>query len=92
MVSEPHSGQAVTVISNRDQSDCDIIDEISELVAKSFNHLGPEGGANGGQLVAMGRPEEIAAVKQSYTGQWLSPVLARAPLPVATSKRVAGSR
>src|SRR5207247_8404388 len=27
---------AVTVVSDRDQSDCDIIDEVSELVAKSF--------------------------------------------------------
>jgi len=54
--------------------------------------LGPEGGAKGGQLVAMGRPEEIAAFKESHTGKWLAPILARAPLPVATGKRVAGSR
>ena len=49
--------------------------------------LGPEGGEKGGRLVAMGRPEEITAVKDSYTGQWLAPVLARAPLPVATGNR-----
>jgi len=37
--------------------------------------LGPEGGAEGGRLVAMGRPEEIVGVKESYTGQWLAPLL-----------------
>ena len=39
--------------------------------------LGPEGGARGGQVVAVGRPEEIVAVAESYTGQWLSRVLSR---------------
>ena len=33
--------------------------------------LGPEGGAAGGQIVAAGTPEEIAACEASYTGQWL---------------------
>ena len=33
--------------------------------------LGPEGGGRGGQIVATGTPEEIAEVKQSYTGQFL---------------------
>jgi excinuclease ABC subunit A len=37
--------------------------------------MGPEGGAGGGQIVATGTPEEIAAVKESYTGRWLGPVL-----------------
>tara|TARA_B100001173_G_C16030675_1_gene566679 strand:+ start:119 stop:2902 length:2784 start_codon:yes stop_codon:yes gene_type:complete len=42
---------------------------------KSADHLidlGPEGGKNGGSLVAMGRPEEVASVKTSFTGQYLS--------------------
>jgi excinuclease ABC subunit A len=39
--------------------------------------LGPEGGAEGGRLVAMGRPEEIIDVRESYTGKWLRPVLER---------------
>ena len=39
--------------------------------------LGPEGGAEGGLLVAAGTPEQIARVKESYTGQALEPVLAR---------------
>ncbi|WP_461240586.1 excinuclease ABC subunit UvrA [Paucilactobacillus sp. N302-9] len=37
--------------------------------------LGPEGGAAGGQIVATGTPEEIAEVSESYTGQYLKPVL-----------------
>lgn len=39
--------------------------------------LGPEGGDSGGQIVATGTPEEVAQVKESYTGQYLKPVLKR---------------
>ena len=39
--------------------------------------LGPEGGGGGGQVVATGTPEEVAEVKESYTGQYLKPVLKR---------------
>lgn len=39
--------------------------------------LGPEGGDGGGQIVATGTPEEVAQVKESYTGQYLKPVLER---------------
>lgn len=39
--------------------------------------LGPEGGDGGGQVVATGNPEEVAEVKESYTGQYLKPVLKR---------------
>ncbi len=39
--------------------------------------LGPEGGDGGGEIVAAGTPEQIAATKGSYTGQFLKPVLAR---------------
>ena len=39
--------------------------------------LGPEGGDGGGQVVATGTPEEVAQVKESYTGQYLKPVLKR---------------
>jgi excinuclease ABC subunit A len=38
--------------------------------------LGPEAGERGGELVAMGRPEEIAAVPGSHTGRWLRAALA----------------
>jgi excinuclease ABC subunit A len=33
--------------------------------------LGPEGGDEGGRVVASGTPEEVARVKESYTGQFL---------------------
>jgi len=39
--------------------------------------LGPDGGVGGGQLVAAGTPERIAATRDSYTGQYLAPYLAR---------------
>ncbi|MFL5580343.1 MAG: excinuclease ABC subunit UvrA, partial [Gemmatimonadaceae bacterium] len=37
--------------------------------------LGPEAGDRGGEVVAMGRPEEVVRVPGSYTGQWLRSVL-----------------
>ena len=37
--------------------------------------LGPEGGSGGGKIIASGTPEQIAKQKQSYTGQFLAPVL-----------------
>jgi len=43
--------------------------------------LGPEGGDGGGTIVAAGTPEDVAKVKESYTGQYLKPVLARKPAP-----------
>ena len=39
--------------------------------------LGPEGGDKGGTIVACGTPEEVAEVKESYTGQFLKPILER---------------
>ena len=41
--------------------------------------LGPEGGDEGGYVVATGSPEEIAKVKRSYTGQFLKRVLGGRP-------------
>jgi excinuclease ABC subunit A len=40
--------------------------------------LGPEGGEEGGRVVAQGTPEQVARVKKSYTGQILAKVLPRA--------------
>jgi excinuclease ABC subunit A len=37
--------------------------------------LGPEGGSRGGQIIANGTPEEVAAIPHSYTGQFLKPLL-----------------
>ncbi len=41
--------------------------------------LGPEGGDRGGQIIAQGTPEDIAATKGSYTGKYLKEVLAQHP-------------
>lgn len=39
--------------------------------------LGPEGGDNGGQIIATGAPEQVAQCEGSYTGQYLKKVLQR---------------
>lgn len=44
-------------------------------VADYIIDLGPEGGDEGGQIVACGTPEEVAKVKESYTGQFLNKML-----------------
>ena len=47
-------------------------------VIKCADHiidLGPEGGSNGGAIVATGTPEQVAKVKGSYTGQYLKKML-----------------
>ena len=50
--------------------------------------LGPEGGDGGGEIVASGPPERIAADPDSHTGQFLAEVLGALPLePVVASKR-----
>ncbi len=46
--------------------------------------MGPEGGSGGGRVVAMGRPEEIAAHEASHTGRWLRTVLPPGGVPAAT--------
>ena len=56
---------------------------------KAADHLidlGPKAGDEGGYIVAVGTPEEIAAVPESYTGQYLAPILLkRQPEPIAAS-------
>jgi excinuclease ABC subunit A len=44
-------------------------------VADHLIDLGPEGGAQGGRVVAAGTPEEVSRVPESYTGQFLKPYL-----------------
>jgi excinuclease ABC subunit A len=63
-------------------------------VIKTADHiidLGPEGGAGGGTIVAEGSPEEVARVRDSYTGQFLKPLLER-KTERATKKRAAAPR
>src|SRR5580765_6033496 len=50
--------------------------------------LGPEGGEGGGEIVAVGTPEEVAAVPESYTGRFLQKLLpAEKPKPRRTTRR-----
>ena len=48
--------------------------------------LGPEGGDGGGTIVAAGTPEDVAKTKESYTGQYLKPDLARGAASGVTKK------
>ena len=60
------SGNSVVVIEHN----LDVI-----KVADHIIDLGPEGGDNGGTIVATGTPEEVAKVAESYTGQYLAKLL-----------------
>ena len=48
--------------------------------------LGPEGGDGGGRIVAEGTPEDVAKVKESYTGRYLKELLVRRPMKAAGKK------
>lgn len=50
-------------------------------VADWLIDLGPEGGDAGGQIIAMGTPEEVAEVTVSHTGQYLKPYLVQQAQP-----------
>jgi excinuclease ABC subunit A len=54
--------------------------------------LGPEGGIAGGHVVAMGRPEDVVKVEESYTGQWLAPLLKRRAARADIAPRVTSGR
>ena len=61
-----------------DGGDTVVVIEHNLDVIKMADHiidLGPEGGNRGGTIVATGTPEQIAKVKESYTGKFLGPVL-----------------
>ncbi|GAA07806.1 excinuclease ABC subunit UvrA [Acetobacter tropicalis] len=49
--------------------------------------VGPEGGDGGGQIVAEGTPEEIAACPASHTGHFLAPLLVQKPAKKTTRKK-----
>jgi excinuclease ABC subunit A len=53
--------------------------------------MGPEGGAAGGEIIATGTPEQVAAEARSYTGRFVKPLLERGR--AANAKRTSrGSR
>jgi excinuclease ABC subunit A len=60
------SGNTVLVIEHN----LDVIKQADWIV-----DLGPEGGEAGGEVIATGPPEQVAAVEESYTGQYLKPLL-----------------
>ncbi len=60
------SGNTVIVIEHN----LDLIKTADHII-----DLGPEGGDEGGKVVASGTPEQVAKVKESYTGQYLAPLL-----------------
>ena len=61
-----------------DNGDTVLVIEHNLDVIKSADYiidLGPDGGTNGGTVVATGTPEQIAKVKESYTGEFLKKIL-----------------
>ena len=62
------SGNTVVIIEHN----LDIIKRADHII-----DLGPEGGSEGGTVVATGTPEEVAANPASYTGRYLKPILER---------------
>ncbi|ALA54066.1 excinuclease ABC subunit UvrA [Shouchella clausii] len=63
-----------------DNGDTVLVIEHNLDVIKTADHiidLGPEGGKNGGTIVAEGTPEHVAETSASYTGAYLKPILAR---------------
>jgi excinuclease ABC subunit A len=61
-----NSGNTVVVVEHN----LDVIKSADWII-----DLGPEGGAAGGHIVAEGRPEQVAKVTASHTGQFLAPLL-----------------
>ena len=62
----------------RDQGNTVLVIEHNLDVIKVADHiidLGPEGGDNGGTVIATGTPEQVAQCKKSFTGQYLKPLL-----------------
>jgi excinuclease ABC subunit A len=65
-----------------DQGNTIVVIEHNLDVIKCADHvvdLGPEGGAEGGRVVAVGTPEEVASVRQSHTGRFLRELFDRRP-------------
>jgi excinuclease ABC subunit A len=60
------AGNSVVVIEHN----LDVIKVADQLI-----DMGPEGGEEGGRLIAAGTPEEVAAVADSHTGDFLRPLV-----------------
>lgn len=86
ILDEPTTGlhaddiKRLLVILNRivDNGDTVIVIEHNLDVIKVADYiidLGPDGGSGGGNIVALGTPEEVSKVKESYTGEFLAKIL-----------------
>ena len=95
ILDEPTTGLHFADIENllkalfqlRDQGNTILIVEHHLDIIKMADYvidLGPEGGPEGGALVASGSPEEIVRVKGSYTGHFLKRVLEPTQPPAST--------
>ncbi|MBI2505207.1 MAG: excinuclease ABC subunit UvrA [Candidatus Latescibacteria bacterium] len=72
-----------------DQGNTVVVIEHNMEVVKTADYiidLGPEGGAEGGRLVASGTPEEVARVKDSHTGRALCTIFGHQPVRPAARK------
>ncbi|WP_370278454.1 excinuclease ABC subunit UvrA [Pontibacterium sp.] len=71
--------QLLTVLNRlRDHGNTIVVIEHNLDVIKTADwivDLGPEGGINGGEIIATGTPEEVAACSHSHTGRFLKPML-----------------
>ncbi len=61
-------------------------------IADRIIDLGPEGGEEGGLVIASGTPEQVARVEQSHTGQFLAAVLPESKRPAKRTSRRAAPR
>ena len=72
------AGNSVVVIEHN----LDVIKTADRII-----DMGPEGGEEGGTLMAAGTPEEVAAVEASYTGRFLRGLTPPKPKPAASARR-----
>ena len=86
ILDEPTTGLHLTDIRQllqvlmmlRDKGNTILVIEHNLDVIKTADYiidLGPEGGDEGGRVIATGTPEEVAACRKSYTGKFLKPLL-----------------
>jgi excinuclease ABC subunit A len=76
-----------------DQGNTVLVIEHNLDVIKTADHIvdmGPEGGKRGGTLVSEGTPEQVAADPDSYTGQFLAPLLAGQSRTPTSGRRTKG--
>ena len=77
------AGNSVVVIEHN----LDVIKTADQII-----DMGPEGGEEGGRLMAAGTPEEVAAVEASHTGAFLRELVSAKPAKGGGRRRAAGGR